>query len=144
MSDLTMTTALLVDLTNALAGIDSMTPPPKPKARYVFGKAVVACEAAIKPFAKARQEHMDLYATKGEDGKPIYTPDPNRPGMVNFNIEDGKTQEYADGLTAMLEEKVTLNGVRQITRVELDDLPITVQQERIFIAAGLLEDAEPV
>jgi hypothetical protein len=143
MSDLTMTTAQLVDLANALVGIDTMTPPPKPKARYVFGKAVVACESAIKPFTKARQEHMDLYATKGEDGKPIYTPNPDQPGMVHFNIVDGKVEEYKAGLDAMLAEPVTLNGVRQITRAELSDLPITVQQERTFIAAGLLADEEP-
>lgn len=142
MSDLTMSVATLTRLVPALAGISGRLPAPSPKARYVFAKAADAADRAIKPFGDARQAHMDHFAVKDENGKPLYRPS-SIPGMVDFNVLPGEEKAYTDGLNAMMEESVTLPGVRQITRAELGDFPISIEQERAFVAAGLLEDAEP-
>ena len=137
-----MTVQQLTQLASALQGVDSMSPPPKPKARYVFGKAVDAVQKELAVFEKTRKAFMDSYVTHDDQDQPIYLP-AETPGMVTFTLREGTADEYAKGWAELHAEMVTLANVRQITRAELSDLPITVAQERTFVACGLVEDAEP-
>ena len=142
MADLSFSTKLLVDLAPVLSAIDIKEPPPEPKARYILGRAVDGVDRLLTVFNKARQKHTDTFCVKDDDGKPIYRQG-DVEGTVRFDIIKGQESAYSDGMLAMLEEPVTLSGVRVITRAEMGEFPLTVQQERVLIACGLLEDVEP-
>lgn len=143
MADLSFSTKLLLDLASVLQAIDTKEPPPAPKPRYILGKAVDGVDRLVTVFNKARQKHTDTFATKNEDGKPIYR-EGDTPNTVRFDIIKGEEEAYKEGLEAMMDEPVTLTGARLITRAEMGTFPLTVQQERVLIACGLLEDSEPV
>lgn len=141
MSDLTMTTATLTTLHPVLTALDGLTPPPTPKGRYVLSKAAGKVAAEIEVYQKALSAFLKTVVTQDDKGEPIFTPVES--GGVSFQIAADKIEEYRTGMTGLAEEQVTLAGVRQITHAELGACPITVEQERVLIAAGLLEDAEP-
>ena len=132
----------LFDLANCLGAIDTMVPPPKPKARYVFGKAVAAVTKELEPFTKARQSLLDEHVTKDEAGKPIYEQG-DVAGTIKFTIIPDCAEAHALAWKELHDEPVTLTGVRQIMHAELGDCPLTVQQERVFVLCGLLDDVEP-
>lgn len=138
----TFPVGLLFDLANALGGVDTLTPPPKAKARYVFGKAVAAVTKELETFTKARQALLDENVTKDEHGKPIYEPG-DAPGTIKFTILPEKAEAHSQAWKELHDEPLTLTGVRQILHSELGDCPLTVQQERIFVQCGLLDDVEP-
>lgn len=142
MADLSFSTKLLVDLAPVLSALDTKEPPPEPKPRYVLGKAVDGVDRLLATFNKARQKHTDTFCVKDENGKPVYRPG-DTPNTVQFDIIKGQESAYSDGLVAMMEEPVTLSGARCITRAEMGAFPLTVQQERVLIACGLLQDCEP-
>lgn len=140
MPDFTIKTRLALDLQVALCGnpqvqgVEFLSPPPSPKGRYVLAKATEAVLSALKPYEKARKGLLDEHAEKDAAGKKV-----GKPGTVQ--IKD--VEAFNKDLEPMLDEDVTLAGLRQITRDELGPCPITAFQERILIAVGLLPDTEP-
>lgn len=140
MPDITIKTRLALDLQLALQGrpdlpgIEVLSPPMTPKGRYALAKATTAVTTALKPYEKARGELVEQHAEK-VDGKNV-TP---APGQVKLR----DVVAFNKDLEPMLDEDLTLSGVRQITRDELGACPITAFHERILLAAGLLPDVEP-
>jgi hypothetical protein len=136
MPDVSIPTRLALELqlalcgSPALPGVEVLTPPPLPKGRYVLAKATDAVLSALKPYEKARaglvEQHKDPVAKSA-------------PGTVQLK----DVAAFNKDLEPILEEPVTLTGVRQITREELGPCPITAFQERVLIKAGLLMDCEP-
>lgn len=141
MSDLTVTASQIAALHATLSAVERLSPPPTPKGRYVLSRASerVVAEAAL--IEKATMGLVRLCATVDDQNEPILTPDGE--GRVSFSLRPEKVVEYQDALGGLMAESVVLAGVRQITHAELGECPITVEQERVLIAAGLLEDCEP-
>lgn len=141
MPDLTLTTGQLAALHPVLIALDTLTPPPTPKGRYVLSKAATQVAAEHTAYQKVVLEFLKTVVTRDEKDEPIFTP--TDAGGVSFTIAPEKLADYQSGIAGLADEPVTLTGVRQITHAELGACPITVEQERVLIAAGLLEDAEP-
>lgn len=142
MSDLTMTTATLTTLHPVLVALDTLTPPPTAKGRYVLSKAAAKVATEHTLYEKALMDFLKTVVTTDDKGEPLFTPAAEGRG-VTFSIAVEKVEEYRVGMEGLANEPVVLAGVRQITHAELGACPITVEQERVLIAAGLLEDAEP-
>lgn len=137
MSDLTITVAQLQPLATVLSAIATLSPPPKPKGRYVLTKALPTVVAAYQRHETSLAPMLDDFATQDAEGKPIFHAKPD--GSRTFAIRPEKVEEW----TAIQAETVTLEGVRMITRAEFGDCPVTVDQEMVLVSCGLLEDAEP-
>lgn len=141
MPDLTLKTRTALDLRAALvgtdkaAGVETLTPPMTPKGRYVVTKATIAVTTALKAYDGLQAKLIDQYCERDGEGRPVML------GPNSFKMRD--IAGYNAENNVLLDEDVTLAGVRQITRAEVGECPITAQHERILIAAGLLEDAEP-
>jgi hypothetical protein len=132
MPDLSLTTEQLTRLAPVLAALAPLSPPPSANGRYAIIRATEKAESAIKPFATAEAEMMNRYAVPGSI-KQVGS------GRVTFDIAADKQVEYVTERTAMLAEPITLTGVRAITRAELGECPITIQQDRVLVECGLLE-----
>ncbi len=132
MPDLTLTTEQITRLSPVLSALAPLSPPPSANGRYAFIRATEKAESAIKPFATAEAEMMNRYAVPGTIKQAV-------PGRVTFDITAEKQVEYAAQRAAMLAEPITLTGVRAITRAELGECPITIQQDRVLVECGLLE-----
>lgn len=136
MPDFTIQTRVALELQLALCGnatlqgVEVLSPPPAPKGRYVLAKATDAVLSALKPYEKARLGLVEQHADKTVKSAP---------GTVQ--IKD--VAAFNADLEPMLDEPLTLAGVRQITRAELGPCPITTFQERVLVKCGLLEDKEP-
>lgn len=118
-----------------LQGIELLTPPPSPKGRYVVAKAVDSVMSALKTYDKARAGLVDQYVEKDDKGVPVAA----GPGQVKLRDAVGFNRD----IESVLDEPVTLAGLRQITRAELGACPITAFQERVLVKCGLLSDQEP-
>jgi hypothetical protein len=118
-----------------LQGVEVLTPPPAPKGRYVLAKATDAVLSVLRTYEKARGQVVNEHTEKDEKGNAISP----APGQVK--IRD--VAAFNAVIEPMLDEPVTLPGLRQITRAELGDCPITAFQERVLIKCGLLKDEEP-
>lgn len=138
MSDLHLVTGQLADAAACLQQIEPLTPPPTPKGRYVLAKASEKIAAEAASFGKRFKAFLDGAVTKDDEGKPIYATGA-APGQMTFTV----LAEHTDAYTEINAEPVVISGLRQITRAELGACPITIQQERVLVAIGLLEDAEP-
>ncbi len=132
MPDLTITTEQLTRLAPVLAALAPLSPPPSANGRYAIIRATEKAESAIKPFATAEAEMMTRLAVPG-------TIKDAGNGRVTFSIAAEHQEEYATQRAAMFAEPITLTGVRAITRAELGECPITVQQDRVLVECGLLE-----
>lgn len=136
MPDLSITTRLALDLQLALCGnhtlqgVEVLSPPASPKGRYVLAKATDAVLSALKPYEKTRLALVEQHADKTKTSAP---------GTVQLKDVAAFNKE----LEPILDEPLTLAGVRQITRAELGACPITAFQERVLVKCGLLEDREP-
>lgn len=136
MPELSISTRLALDLQLALCGnatlqgVEVLSPPPAPKGRYVLAKATDAVLSALKPYEKARLGLVEQHADKTKTSAP---------GTVQLK----DVAAFNKDLEPMLDEPLTLAGVRQITRDELGACPITAFQERVLIKCGLLPDEEP-
>lgn len=137
MSNVTVANSQLNALAQVLAQIAVLAPPPEPKGRYVLAKVTPKVIKAAQEHEVALTPLLDTFATCDADGKPIYTELPA--GGRAFSIRAEKQAEWS----AIQNEVADLAGVRQITRAELGACPITIQQEILLVACGLLEDAEP-
>ena len=137
MADLIVKASQLNVLATALAEMAPLTPPPTPKGRYVLAKAIPLATKAAEAHGVALKAFLDGAVTQDEDGKPIYKVNGNQ---MTFDVKAEHQAAYVE----IQNEDVTLAGVRQLTRAELGDCPITVQQEMVLIACGLLQDEEPV
>lgn len=141
MPEVTITTEQALELrvallgAPALPGIEVLSPPPSPKGRYALAKASAALVAALKPFAGEEESLADRHCERDDKGNRVAAPG------GGFKLKAGTS--YHAERRELLDEEVTLAGVRQITRSELGDCPITAFHERILIATGLLEDREP-
>ena len=129
----------LAQLFATLSEIAPLTPPPAPKGRYVLAKASKAVAAAHTAHADALKAFLDGAVTQDAEGKPIYT-ESAVAGQVSFTLQPEHQQAYVDIQT----EPVVLDGVRMLTHAELGDCPISIQQELLLVAVGLLEDVEPI
>ncbi len=141
MPDFTLTTKQALALYPVLIGIGPLTPPPTPKGRYVLGKATTGITG---PASAAEKEGMDrarLVATRDDQDQPILKVTPRG---VTFDVQPSLRDEYAKDVAEWEAKPVVLTGVRQITRAELGECPITVEMELVLVECGLLEDTEPV
>jgi|ERR1035437_1666699 hypothetical protein len=132
MPELTITTEQLSRLTPALAAMAPLTPPPSAVGRYAIIKATIKAEGAFQAFVKAEAELTTRCAVPGSL-KDVGN------GRATFSVKPELTEEYATQRAALLAEPITLTGVRAITRAELGDCPITIQQDRVLVECGLLE-----
>ncbi len=131
MPDLTITTEQLTRLAPVAAAVQPMAFPTA-TARYVVIRFSEKVEAAIKPFAEAESGMMTKYAMPGSIKQ-------NGAGRVTFDIAAEAQAAYTAERATLLAEPVTLTGVRALTRTELGECPITVQQDRVLVECGLLE-----
>lgn len=137
MSDLTVAKKHLNALATTLSQMAPLTPPPSAKGRWVIVKAIPKVTEKATEYSKTLKEWLDGAVTKDEEGKPIYNT--NGPQMAfEFPDESGRAQ-----FNEIQDEQVTLEGVRQITRAELGDCPITVEQELVLVTSGFLDGSEP-
>lgn len=128
-----------VNGTAAVTGILSLTPPPAPKGRYAFGRQAEKIEREIQGWEKARIALNERHCRRDADGKPVMI---DVPGGQKYDLGDNLVA-FNTELEQMGEEPITLTGVRMVLHAELGDCPLTVQQERVLITAGLLDDKEP-
>lgn len=138
---LTLTTQLLTELWPVLHALDTKEPAPTAKGGYVLGKAADQAQPAT---ARYEREHMKLLtrcATVDDAGVPMVVQEGTQ---VQFTLRGDAKEEYTREAAALLEEPVTLVGVRMLTNAELGACELTVKQRRVLIAAGLLADEEPV
>lgn len=140
MADFTLSTQLLIDLWPVLQGVEVLSPPPNAKGRYALAKATSAAKPAVDVASGQLLQLMRRCAKVDKDGNPLLKQEGNR---VTCDVRPEVAEEYQRESKAILDEPVTLTGVRAITRAELGDCPITVQHERVLIACGLLPDEEP-
>jgi len=115
-----------------------LTPPPSPKGRYVLAKAIPIVSKAAESHNTALKAFLDGAVTKDADGKPVYK-DGSVAGTITFTVEP----EHQDAYVELQNEEITLSGVRPLTRAELGDCPLTIQQEMILIACKMLPDEPP-
>jgi hypothetical protein len=143
MAELTIIAGQLEALSTTLSELESLTPPPAPKGRYVLAKIGTRVTTEYEIFKTSFKKFLDEMVTTDEEGKPKYdaglTPD-----LVTFTIKPDKIVEYTEGLAAMLSESVVLTGTRAVTHAELGACPITIGQEKVLIACGILIDEEPI
>lgn len=132
MPDQILTTEQLARLAPVLAALGPLTPPPSAVGRYAIIKATTKAEVAFAAFAKAESELTNRCAVPGSL-KDVGN------GQATFTVKPELTEEYATQRTALLAEPVTLTGVRAITRAELGECPITINQDRVLVECGLLE-----
>lgn len=146
---ITVKAKLLTDLDVALngkinnfgvreGGILNIEPPATPKGRYALAKAGEQVAGAAATYQKQALKLLNDHAKKDGAGKPQVT---MTEAGVSARPEDPVALQKA--LDDIGEEDTTLTGVRAITHAELGACPITGWQERMLIAAGLLEDKEP-
>ena len=138
MPELTVPAAHLNTLATILAEMAPLSPPPAPKGRYVLARAIPVVVKAAQAHSNALKAFLDGAVTQDAEGKPIYG-EGVAPGTITFEIRPEHQQHYAD----LQREPVTLPGVRALTRPELGECPITVQQEMVLVACGMLLDEEP-
>lgn len=144
---LTVKAGKIALLDAVLGGIFPLEPPPTPKGRYALSKVAGHTGPASVQFQKERLALLEKHAKKGDDGKPVseVVQTAQGPGM-RFDMGRGlgvETPEYRAELATIEDEDILLVGCRMITHAELGKCPITVQQERVLIDTGLLEDKEP-
>ena len=139
--DITLTVLQNNTLAPVLQAIAPMVPWGSPKGRYVASKA---SDHSLPPYeAHLAQERklIERVSIKDEKGATIFTP--LGPGKFHYEVQPELREEYEAELADMNTGTVVLRGARAITRAELGALPITVEQERVLVSVGLLEDAEP-
>ena len=134
MPDPIISSKLLAELAPVLTDIEKLSPPPKAKGRYALAKVSAIAGPA---FTILSTQQMALATRLGTDHKQAEN------GGVTFSIPTDRREEWATESAALLEETVTLTGCRMITNAELGECPLTIQQVRVLIACGLLEDVEP-
>src|ERR1043165_6698058 len=143
MPDLTKPTDKILGLANAFAGIGTLSPPPTPKGRYVWARALPQIQHAAAIYYGEERKLIEEHGKRDDAGKLVVR------DIVLPNGEKGQSYDLKDAPAfnaakqSLLDEPVTLTGVRPITRAELGACPITVQQEAWLVAGGLLEDTEP-
>lgn len=140
MPDLTLSTKTLIEVHPVLAAVEQLTPPMTAKGRYALAKATAKTGPAYELYSKQAIDLMKKVATRDEKDMPILK---QTDAGITFNVRPECQEEYAKESAALLEEEVVLSGCRAITHAELGNCPITGQQERVLIAAGLLVDEEP-
>jgi hypothetical protein len=143
MAELTIIAKQLEVLSTTLLELESLTPPPTPKGRYVLAKIATKVTTEYEIFKKSFKKFLDEMVTTDEEGKPKYDVGPT-PNSVMFTTKPDKIAEYTEGLDAMLSEPAVLTGTRAITHAELGACPITIGQEKVLIACGILIDEEPI
>ncbi len=131
MPDLTITTEQLTRLAPVAAAVQPMAFPTA-TARYVVIRFSEKIEAAIKPFAEAESGMMTKYAVPGSIKQTAA-------GRVTYEIATERQADYNAERATLMAEPITLTGVRALTRAELGECPITVQQDRVLVECGLLE-----
>ena len=139
MPDLTISVEQNLKLAPALQEIGPLKPPPK--ARYVLGKASDSSLPPYEAYSKAEQKLVQRVAVQDKDGNPILRALGN--GQAHFDVQKELQEEYDTEMKELKSGDVILKNVRCITRAELGQCPITVDQERILVQVGLLEDSEP-
>lgn len=135
-----------VDL--ALGGLFPLQPPPTPKGRYALAKVANVVGPAHQTYQEQKNALLLKHAVRDAEDKPI-TRETTLNGQPATQYDLGAgfgnvTPAYLADLKDLNEEPITLTGCRRITHAELGACPITVQMETALIAAGLLEDSEPV
>ena len=143
MAELAIIAGQLEALSTTLSELESLTPPPAPKGRYVLAKIGTKVTAEYEIFKTSFKKFLDEMVTTDEEGKPKYDAGPTS-ASVTFAIKPDKIVEYTEGLDAMLSEPVVLTGTRAVTHAELGACPITIGQEKVLIACGILIDEEPI
>ena len=141
MPDMTMSTDQLIALAPVLAEIETLTPPPTAKGRYALAKASAKVGPAFKLYAEQEQKLVARVAVKDDKGNPKMRDLGN--GRAQFDVAPEFKDEYAQEMAELKSEPVVLEGVRAVTHAELGVCPLTVAQEKVLIASGLLEDKEP-
>lgn len=141
MPELTLTTDQLTQLAPVLAAIENLSPPPTAKGRYALAKASAKVGPAFKLYVEQEGKLVARVAVKDEKGNPILKDLGN--GQAHFEVAPEFKDEYAKETADLKSEPVILDGVRAVTHDELGACPITVAQERVLIACGLLEDKDP-
>lgn len=141
MADLTITLKTLIPLHPVLTAVLKLTPPPTAKGRYALSRAGQKVEDAITLYAENEEALIKRCAVTREDGTVAFVERPD--GRRGFDLKPELRDEYHRELAGLQAESVTLAGCRMITHAELGACPITGEQEKVLIAAGLLEDAEP-
>jgi hypothetical protein len=141
MPELSLTTDQLIALAPVLAEIENLSPPPTAKGRYALAKASAKAGPAFKLYAEQEQKLVARVAVKDKDGNPVLKDLGN--GQAHFEVLPEFKDEYAKEMADLKAEPVVLEGVRAVTHAELGVCPITVAQEKVLIASGLLEDKEP-
>lgn len=138
MADLMIAKKHLNALATALNAMGSLTPPPSAKGRWVIVKAIPKVTAKAQEYAADLKKWLDSVVTQDDSGAPLYA---MHAETMRFEFKD---QADAAHFAEIQDETVTLDGVRQLTRAELGDCPITVAQEYMLVESGFLEDSEPV
>lgn len=132
MPDLTITTEQLSRLAPALSALAPLSPPPSAAGRYAAIRATTKAETAFAAYAKAANELTVRCAVPG-------TLKDVGGGRASFTVKPELVETYAAESAALMAEPITLTGVRAITRAELGECPITIQQDRVLVECGLLE-----
>lgn len=132
MPDLIITTEQLTRLAPALAALAPLTPPPSAAGRYVAIRATTKAEAAFTSYAKVANELTARCVVPG-------TLKDVGGGRASFTVKPELVETYTTEHAALMAEPITLTGVRAITRAELGECPITIQQDRVLVECGLLE-----
>ena len=137
MADFSVPAAQIILFAQTLNQMTPLTPSPTPKGRYLCAKATPLALKAAQAHSEALEAFLNGAVTQDEDGKPIFK---ERGNQRTFDFQ---TEELGKQFAEIQAELIPLAGVRQMTRVELGDCPITIEQEMILISAGFLEDSEP-
>lgn len=137
MADLMIAKRHLNALATTLDAMGNLTPPPTSKGRWLVVKALPKIADKAQKSAEELKKWLDMVVTKDDNGKPMYR---EQNGIVQFDFVDPAD---ADHFVEIQAETVTIEGVRQMTRAELGECPITVAQEFFLVQCGFLEDNEP-
>jgi hypothetical protein len=138
MPDITISTKRLLELNTGLNLIAPLQPPPKPKGKYAFAKAMLVMQPLIMLYERQNVDICEKHARRDKDDRPIILRQ-NEIG-VQYDIVDGAACKAEQ--EALLDEPVTLTGIRAVTNEELGDCPVPTTAYALLLGT-LIVDAEP-
>lgn len=138
MSDVTISTDVLLRIEGALLAIESLTPTPPSKTGYALAKWATKVEEASLVYRKRLKKLYEAAADKDDKGRAKY----EDLGHNRVKYAIGDVHAVALEEEQMLTEEVTLAGLRPITLAELGTCPVGHGVIKVLLGTVII-DAEP-
>lgn len=103
------------------------------KLSYALTKNIMELQELYRPYDKEREDILEKYARKGENGEILYL---DEAGVQSPDIPEDSYQAYEKELEELLSVQVEFTP----QKVTLEDLPETIDAMTLYKIAFMVED----